>query len=390
MRGLSYKPVKPVSPVERHLGQAYNAVDLAYKPADIDAQAAAVLNSSVRSVKHILDHRAHLDQIGLQNQPMVVMIGEKHSNVAHRVNQILILKQLISKENIAFAFEESHNSLALLNDEEDPEYAAYKKQMRLLDRETCGTLSLKNAIAGNYDLSAPLSKFALDRLLLKNNIKTFFCDVARDVDGCVDQKDISSLESLRVFAGRELPDSVSTLDELGMAVRNHHMAKMVMDFAALHQPRIVVLQCGAAHVMDPQAEGFSNDGKKFEGKDYTLPSFFKRAAFPSVAIVQSVREGMIPDNSMRVCGDLPNTYAVYNPATGEPFREEYFYHIRSAKAELSYFNALMSRTGCDSEKVSLADWKSTREQCEKDMSEHRDRAWDEVFMWRRNGLLDIA
>jgi hypothetical protein len=237
----------------------------------MDDDVQRLLSSAQEAARAILARRAEMDRAGLQDQPLIVLASESHDKPGHAAFRMLVAEILSHAEKIAVAHEERHNALDVLFSRErgmERPDTAQSAALHALDRD--GSLSLKGLIGTpsvDWNTTATLPDVRAMELhhLLAGGIP-FRCtdaatarmqpltyeemlgarDYSKQFD--LDMNDSSTATAIRACFNDTAREELTVFTAAGVAVRNLHMARSVLDLATDSGARIVIQQCGNAHV----------------------------------------------------------------------------------------------------------------------------------------------
>ncbi len=332
---------------------------------DVDLDAATILSQSVMAVRAVLDRRMEMDRTGDRTKPLVVLVGETHSVVAHPIFQILMMDGIRSRESLAVARELNHAFLEQVfdrfsQDQDSDDLAQLKEEDHQGEMSLCAGSGFIKYFWCDH------SKVTLEHFLYRNKIPVFCTDACTD-DGRIDIRDTSTAESMRECFGRVVKRMKST-EEQGMQVRNHHMTGKIEALSRQHRPRILMQICGAAHI-----NGYRDVfARKNISTKYSLGTYLKERAVPFMALplLTESSKKIIPaqcrfEKEWVPVRTLPESDAVYDPDGGCRILSLLFNRasFRSRRAEMDYLNPVLERVGLGHASLSESGARAFRDEC---------------------------
>jgi hypothetical protein len=320
----------------------------ALNPKTLNRDAQAVISSAHAAAQEIFDRRLALDRAGKQDLPLIVIAGERHTQPAHLVHHMLVLKALMQTEPTAVAWESSHNRLEKTFEEVAGRPPDARQKARLIKADRAGDLSLKDLLAYDAGKDAPYAHKVLQSFLLRRGVPVQLVDTAFTANDLLDSADPSTAESLRACFGNAASRRQHH-SPAGLWARNHHMVEKTLEFVQDIQPRILVLMCGTAHV--------AGNRTTRDPAYHSLAALFKEQGLPVLAMPVVTRgrrklpanHGLAPEELFLVRG-LPNIDAFYDPTENAPVPSHPAI-LQSRRAEATYVNGLLRRGGLEGDRL---------------------------------------
>lgn len=334
----------------------------------IDADAAAILNNACHAVETILARRRALDARGENDKPLVVLSGEIHSMPAHYVHHMMVLKQLKTAEpSLALACEYEHNHLCETFHRQTGQRASAELAENMRAQDNKGALTVKARLAWSRNLWADHSHATFSHFLLQQKIPVFFTDASVE-GGSLNAADPSTAESMHACFGKAA-GYLHPCSRHGQKIRNHHMAGRIVHYAAERQPRIIVQQCGIAHIAGDAAD-------KWPASE-SLSSGIKAAGFPVLAeflLSADFHKQSIPgdhelgEQEIIFVEGLSQKEAMYDEYARRPASRPYAVDFICRAQEAEYLNALLTETGMERHCLGIAQYKERREELADEMT----------------------
>jgi hypothetical protein len=327
----------------------------------IYVDAACILTSACHAAKRILDRRAELDGLGLQDKPLIVVAGEMHSNVVHGVHHMAVLKKLLeSKEHVVVGVESDHNLMEKGFAHSTGQPPNVEEMARLQDQDKTGALSLKTTLGimqGAYESDHTQATFS--RFLLQQKIPVRYTDAGFTDKGALDCSDPSTAAAL--CSSGLTQSRVSGKSPDGVHARNQHMAEMLQKFAADTGARIVFWKGGNSHV--------AGDNETGDRPEHSLSTALKERGVSLLAMpllsknIIPSEHGLQREERLFVTG-LPQTTANYHPVEDRPRSPA---DLQGRAVESAYLNGVMTRCGLGGATLSIDAYKAEKQQCAADV-----------------------
>jgi hypothetical protein len=329
---------------------------------NIDRDAAVIAVSATAAAAFILKRRAALDAEGKAGQPLVVLLGERHSIPAHNILNMQVVKKLAdSGQKIAVALEKPYNLMDLEFFETSSRMpGAYAAPESLKRRDKDGALSLA-VFMGHAEFSmASHSETMFCRFLLRHGITTAFTDAKKE-GGILDHEDPSVAQSLQECFGNAAA-GVATEGREGIYARNNHMARKIRELAQASGARIIVQSCGAGHVLGmeggPSGQSLAAQVREKGMAVLAVPVLVSRRATSKWI----GKGGDLAENEKFPLSGLPEIEAVYDSETDKPVKG-FPAEIECRADEAAYANGLAGRVGQAAEMMSVQDYQNNKESC---------------------------
>lgn len=313
---------------------------------DIAVEALSILSSATQAAAAILERRRALDESGQADRPLLVLLGEKHSNPAHIAHHLAVLDRVHAAEPATVFLKELPHNIgtdrlnALFAERTGrPVTAAARQAIR--DRDTDGHLSLATLTQEHLMVYAPHSHDLLNQALLRRDIPVAFTDAAQKSiyqDLFLDPDDPATNDSLRA-SGSDMSVLTPGASPQGMHARNHHMLLNAASFAQENRARIAFQQCGTYHVTgrpgcDP-AHDLSGLSRSMDIPAFALP-VTDTAKGEEQSRLSARLSAMEPGEYREVRG-LPTHEALYDPRYNASFG---LFHSREEESD--YINNILN------------------------------------------------
>lgn len=224
---------------------------------NIDREAVHLLSAATGAVRAILDRRRALDAGGQYDTPLAVILGESHDSPAHLASQMIILDQLSGWHKaeaakkpgtspVILCHELEHSSLAQLYGHLTNRAATPEIRARLIADDPQGKIAAKTYLGFFALFRCDFSKVALIRSAIAHQVLNFMTDCEKDGDLLSTSDPDTQAAIASCGLGSAAPGLISAE---GVWVRNDHMAKKSLSHAREHGARIILQQCGNAHVV---------------------------------------------------------------------------------------------------------------------------------------------
>ncbi len=220
------------------------------KEHDMRPYADAIVKQALKNLKEKPD----------DGKPLVLLIGEAHSAPAHKIIQMLVLKQLKEKGiNIAFGIEGEHNMLPQRFSEITNRTISEEEADYIKFRDPDGILTLKTDIGFRHYSEADLSRKILNRFALTHKISTRFNDAAKNQEGDLNDQDSLNRQIIQDILPHKTENVIIPTNKAeGIHVRNHIMVQNALKHAKDTQAQIYIQHCGAFHLMGCQIKGYED------------------------------------------------------------------------------------------------------------------------------------
>lgn len=247
---------------------SYHTVDCSKAPYDL-RPATEEITRQIFDLKNPKDGK---------NKPVIVIMGEVHTNPLHRLLQQGVLARCSEAGlSVAYHMEREHNLLGHIartrrgiqaSPQLDGTLAYHDKDGQVLAKIALKYAPVRYATAAAENILG----FCLD-----NGIATAFTDVAKRY----------SNERAQVFDWRDpetkliIPhgETINVESPQGMALRNRFMAQKTAGLIVQRQSDVVVHHCGREHVLGDSLSGFSFAESLFA--KFLAQGFLTIAVFPS-------------------------------------------------------------------------------------------------------------
>lgn len=349
-------------------------------PIQIGAEAAQILSTATAAIRAILDRRAALDAAGQYDTKLAVILGEAHDNPAHRVSQMLILDGLQDWHRTQTATHPRTHPLILCHELEHSaltqafghiakQPATGNIRARLDQNDPQGKIAIKAYLGFFALLQGDYSKAALLRAAQKNNVLNFMTDSEKNSQALETADPDTRAAIIACDLDPAAPPSPTSED--GVRVRNYQMAHTALARAEQHGARIVLQQCGNAHVVGLED---SNDKTQIYQTAHSLSAAFQNAGASILAMPQTGTTlgtmGITTDHGLDgqdylALDGLPNHATAYNPFTNQPMTDQgeddgSSVLFKCREEEAVYLNALLGETGLGDATLGLGDYYQKR------------------------------
>lgn len=213
-----------------------------------------------------------------KNKPVIVIMGEVHTNPLHRLLQQGVLARCSEAGlSVAYHMEREHNLLGHIARTRRGIQASPQLDGTLAHHDKDGQILAKIALKYAPVRYATAAAENILGFCLGNGIATAFTDVAKRYSNERDQ----------VFDWRDPETQLTTPHNgtinvespHGMTLRNRFMAQKTADLVVQRQPDVVVHHCGREHVLGDSPSGFSFAESLFA--KFLAQGFLTIAVFPS-------------------------------------------------------------------------------------------------------------
>jgi hypothetical protein len=342
----------------------------ALDPHHLDDVATDLLISASHAAEVTLARRAEMDKAGKSDQPLIVLKGEHHHTPWDHLHHFFFLQELLQREErVACCFEAPHNVLATQFTLHEKRVSTEEQAFRFRELERTGILSLKSSLGFVATFDADHTRSILRYFMLRQRVSARFTDVSFVMRGTkilkiLDEEDSSTTDSIRACFNKLSGENINAILPDGMRVRNHHMAKLAVDFAKVTHARIVIQQCGNLHVLG------SNDGNLAKNS-LSAAAPFKEAgvsllAMPILLDGIPKNHGLYPKEICFIERGRPAETAIYHPFNdqADPRRPA---HFECRADEAAFTNGILQRAGMEDACLTPESWREKKVLCRAEM-----------------------
>jgi hypothetical protein len=339
---------------------------------NIDDEAVAILRSARFCAQAALTRRAALDRKGKRDVPLVVLAGENHEFVAHTLHHILFTEMVKRRESVGVCIEQPHNLLEqkyrdICGIKPDELTSAWLKA-----NDHTGVLSIKTMLGFLGYEESNHSKATWLHFFLKHQIPARFNDAARNIFGSdLDMDDPAVQKITGQNTGR-----IDAKLAKGMYVRNRHMSQSIVPFFKDCGARIIIQQCGNAHVSGLARGCFiweESIARILKHKDAANLPVLAMPAFHCGFGPKDIPERhTLEDNEWSYVRNLPETRAKYGAVEGIGFKDFDSplgpVQLRSHQDEADWVNIRMEELGRLDECLSVDELRKQKDVLKAEMT----------------------
>lgn len=323
---------------------------------DVDLHAEIIKDCAFGALERILDRRAEMDAAGDYDVPLVVVSGEVHEMPAYHLQHMVILAELAKRESRSMVLNESpYNALLNAFTAESWQVPDDAQKEVMVERGIEDTsLPLKADLAFMFSQYAPFGTKLYHNVILKLGLSHGFNDCAyEELSDTLDMNDARTRDAFRIIANVDPKKghlsghfAISGQRRFGMEIRNMHMAKMGVNLATRHSPRIIYQRVGNDHVIGSAAE-------KLRFENSLIDIYKNKYGLPVVALyavdeydpdtVLTMAQSNLGEHELYAFDDLPMLSAIYHPMDPDEETEPASMNFDYEEAE--YVNTLLDRMG---------------------------------------------